>query len=780
MFSDKFIAASADYCTLTDHIAAPLLRKSFQIQKSVSSAHLTVCGLGFYRAFLNGREITKGFMAPYIANPDALLYYDRYDISELLRSGANAVGFLLGNGILNAMGGAVWKLDTAAYRSAPKVAFSLEITYTDGTSEQLEASDQVKVHPSPILFDDQRCGEIYDARGEIPEWNTPEFDDSGWECAIPAVTPKGTPTLCAAEPIVMQKALSPVSVKPARIGDARPATKSPIWYAIPFEEEDRQGYLYDFGENLAGILRLRIRGHKGQRISVQAGEILDREGNLNLSGMRFQPEGMQQRLIYTCSGNGLEQYAPSFTYFGMRYCLVSGITPEQATEDLLTFEVMSSDLKRAGNFSCSDSVINQLMRSSLNADISNFYYFPTDCPQREKNGWTGDAAISAEQLLLWFRPDNSLRVWMDNIRKAQRESGELPGIVPTAGWGFSSKESISYNGPAWDRVITELPYYAWKLRGNTRLIQENTQTICKYLDYLSAMRGPQGLLNIGLWDYVPIRFKQPMVPVIVSDTLIAMDICKKCALLFGAIGNTEAQTRAQELFFQLRTAARTVLLEPDGVTVLGRCQSAQALGIAYGLFDPGERKGAVDTLLAFIRKSGNHLDTGILGERVLFDVLADYGHAELAYHMITRPEYPSFGHWILSEECTSMFESFKTPQEPPCSKNHHWHGHITAWFFKYLAGIRINPHDRDIHEIDISPNFISTLEHAEAHHMLPYGKVSAAWKRTGSNIVLAVTLPEGCYGMLRLPEGWVLPCENYSYAAHTLAPGSTEYLLYPN
>jgi alpha-L-rhamnosidase len=294
------------------------------------------------------------------------------------------------------------------------------------------------------------------------------------------------------------------------------------------------------------------------------------------------------------------------------------------------------------------------------------------------------------------------------------------------------------------------------------------------------MRNRQGLLNLGLWDYVPIRFKQPMVPVIVSDTLVSMDLCQKCVLLFAAVENTEAQAQAQELFSQLRTAARAALLESDGITVVGRCQSAQALGIAYGLFDPGEKKGAVDVLLSYIQKSDNHLDTGILGERVIFDVLADHGYVELAYDMITRPDYPSFGHWILSEDCTSMFESFKTPQEPPCSKNHHWHGHITAWFFKYLAGIRINPHDRDIHEIDISPNFISTLEHAEAHHMLPYGKVSAAWKRTGSNIVLAVTLPEGCYGMLRLPEGWVLPCENYSYTAHTLAPGSTEYLLYPN
>ena len=359
MFSTKFVAASEKYCTLAHHIAAPLLRKSFDVSKSVSSAYLTVCGLGFYRAFINGTEITRGFLSPYISNPDDLLYYNRYDISAYLHDCINIAGFMLGNGHLNAMGGAVWKLDNASYRSAPKIAFSIELNYTDGTTEQIEADSQVKVHPSPILFDDLRCGEIYDARLEVPDWHLPCCNDSNWECAIPAETPRGEPRLCSAEPIVRHKTLLPISVRSSRIGDARPAIKSKIWHAIPFEDADKSGYLYDFGENLSGILRLRISGNEGQRISIQAGELLDPAGNLDLSGMRFQPEGMQQRLIYTCSGKGLEEYAPSFTYFGMRYCLVSGITAAQATEDLLTFEVMSSDIKRIGDFSCSDSIANR-------------------------------------------------------------------------------------------------------------------------------------------------------------------------------------------------------------------------------------------------------------------------------------------------------------------------------------------------------------------------------------------------------------------------------------
>jgi len=161
--------------------------------------------------------------------------------------------------------------------------------------------------------------------------------------------------------------------------------------------------------------------------------------------------------------------------------------------------------------------------------------------------------------------------------------------------------------------------------------------------------------------------------------------------------------------------------------------------------------------------------------------LAENGYTELAYSMITRPEYPSFGHWILEEDCTALFESFKKKSDllgRPGSKNHHWHGHITAWFFKYLAGIRINPYDRDSCEVEIAPSFLPKLDHAEGYHEHPSGRISSAWKREGDHIALTVSIPQACYGMLRLPEGWVLR-EKYSYAARALTAGVTRYLVYP-
>ncbi len=775
MFPKNFIAATEKYGSYYDPVPDPYLRKSFTVAGEVKDSKITICGLGFYKLFINGKEITKGFIAPYLSNPDHIMYYDSYDLKEYLVQGENVLGILLGNGHLNYSGAKVWQFHLASYRSAPKVALELTVDYEDGRKLQFTADESFKTHPSPILFEDFRLGEYYDARCELPGWNLPGFDDGDWKNAIPAVTPKGEAKICTAEPIVLIKKLTPVSVRKGCIG----AIKDNLAYpdSQPLDEADKTGYIYDFGENLAGIVRLKIKGEKGQRLSIQTCEKLDSTGNLDLR-MISAPIGWKHRMIYILRGEGEEEYAASFTFFGMRYCLVSGLTEEQATEDLLTFEVLSSGLQKNGDFYCSDEVINKLQKATYNADISNFYYFPMDCPHREKNGWTGDAAISCEQMLFNLTPENSYRVWLDNMRKAQKESGELPGIVPTSCWGYSD-ESGEWNGPGWDSALIYLPYYTWLYRGRTDLVEDNVDATMKYLAFLKGKRDRQGLLELGLFDYVPIQYKLPLTPLIVSSTLIAMDICEKCDIMFRAIGRVEEAEYASGFRAELRTAARKVLIEADGATVLGRGQGAQAMGIAYGLFEPGEIKAAMDVLLHYIEETGGRMDFGVLASRVIFHVLAQNGYAELAFRMIAGPEYPSYGHWIVYEDATTLFESFKKPNDPDIgSKNHHFWGDISSWFFKHIAGVKINPYARDVNELEISPNFISTLDHAGGYQNVPAGKVEVKWERNKHDIELTVTVPEGCYGFLRLPDGYYIQ-ERFMVSIKRLESGTATYHLQP-
>lgn len=751
MFSKKFIAATKEYSTYEHHVPAPMLRKVVGVDKPIEKATITICGLGFYELYLNGKRLTKGLIAPYVSNPNDILYYDCYDVTATLQSGKNAVGIMLGNGHLNAIGGAVWSYDKAPYRSAPKVALALEISYADGTSETFEADDSFKTAPSEILYDDLRCGEIVDARLKADGWTLPDFDDSAWATAIEAITPTGEARLCEAEPIVVRETLAPVSITKNRITRMpEPRSNLPVMPAV----EPEEGYLYDFGINTAGNIRLRINGEAGQTITLQFGELLAEDGGLDLRAMHFQPHRLNHRITYTCSGNGVEEYAPTFTYQGFRYCLVKGITPEQATKDLLTYEVMSSDLRKNGDFSCSDDVVNRLQAAAVNADLSNFYYYPTDCPHREKNGWTADAALSSEHMLFNLTPEVSFREWLRNIRAAQNPNGAVPCVVPVWGW-----EGWGYDwgaGPSWDSVIVIMPYYTWLYRGDEEIVRENAHAIIRYFEYLTRRADEDELVHFGLGDWVPIgRFADnPKTPLEVTDTLMCMNICHKASTMFRAVGLDFQADVADNLFARLRTAARRHLIEADGATVRGRTQTAQILGIRYGLFEPGEKRAAFDLLLELIRENDNKMDVGCLGIREMFHVLADFGHAELAYKLIVGPEHPSYGHWILHEDATALFEQFLTPEDLPNSKNHHFLGDISSWFVKYLAGIKVNPYERNCNEVEISPVFLPQLDHAEGYIGLPCGQVSVHWERNGDAIRLTVSAPEGCRGLIKMPAGY--------------------------
>lgn len=430
MFSTRFIAATKEYSTLEKRVPAPYLRRTFEVSGAVKAAKLTVCGLGFYELFINGRRLTKGLIAPYVSNPDDILYYDEYDVTAELRAGRNALGLLLGNGMLNCPGGQIWDLQLTRYRSAPKAALALQIETEDGEKICIEADEAFRCAPSPILYDDLRAGEWYDARREIPGWNLPEFDDGDWSPVLPAETPRGECRLCQAEPIVTTHELTPVEVRRGRLRDGDYV--HPGLPVIPMEgvEAEKSGWLYDFGVNAAGLCRLKIKGKPGQKIVLQFAETLDENGEVDLRGMSFLPAALDHRDVYICKGEGEEVYTPSFTYHGFRYCLALGLEDEQATPDLLTYQVMNSDLAVRGDFTSSSETLNRLQQATRVSDLANFYYFPTDCPHREKNGWTADAALSAEHMLLNFAVETSYREWLRNICKAQRDDGALPGIVP--------------------------------------------------------------------------------------------------------------------------------------------------------------------------------------------------------------------------------------------------------------------------------------------------------------------------------------------------------------
>lgn len=756
IFSKKFVSAKQafDYATLQKPVNAPYLRKNFVIDELPEKAEMTITGLGFYKLFINGTDITKGILAPYISNSDQTVYFDNYDIKKYLVKGKNTLGFMLGNGFQNCVGGSIWDLDIGHYRSSPKLAFALELE-CGGVKNVIEADETVVTHDSPITFDDIRCGVHYDANLEICGWNLPDFDDSTWAPAIKAESPRGEYVLCCAEPIKVYKELAPVSIEENVYLDTYYRRNDVISGKETFydsEEDDKSaGYVYDFGENNAGLIKLKIKGEKGQRIILQLFEHHNRvSGKPDFTNLHFFPEGFVQRNIYICKGGEEEIFVPDFTYHGYRYCWVLGITKEQATKDLLTYLVAASSLTQRCDFKCSDDITNKLWEASLRSDLSNFFYFPTDCPHREKNGWTGDASVSAEHMVLKLGVENSYRAWLNSIRNAQSYDGAIPGIVPTGGWGFAWG-----NGPIWDSVAFNLPYYVWQYRGDTTLIEENAILMMRYLDYISKKRDERGLIHIGLGDWCPVgkAAGDYDVPLEFTDSVAVMDSAKKAAKMFFEIGLVNQAEFAEELAYELKESVRKYLIDWNTFTVLGSCQSGQALAIALDVFEPSEKSEAYTRLLEFIELREDHLDTGFYGARYIFHVLSDFGDADLAFRMITRTDYPSYGNWI-ARGATTLWENFFPESADGSSLNHHFWGDISSWFVKAITGIKVNPFGEDENCINVEPNFIEALDNASASYDSTCGKVSVKWERDGSDVKLSVEIPEGIYGNIKLPFGY--------------------------
>ncbi|MBQ3546886.1 MAG: family 78 glycoside hydrolase catalytic domain [Clostridia bacterium] len=716
----NFIAATIEYNTLEKAVAAPYLRKVFNCD-AVTMGKLKIAACGFYELYINGERITKGYLAPYISNTDDYIYYDEYEVE--LQKGENVIAFLLGNGLQNNPGGYIWDFDKAPFRSAPKVAIIM--TYENNGEEVTLLTDETfKTHASPIIADDYRFGESYNANLEIENWNKVGFDDSLWSNAINVKPPKGEIKLCEAEPIIKETEIKPVDII-----------------------KDEDGYIYDFGISHAGVCRLCVDGVKGQEIVLRYTDML-KEGKFQVANVWFvrdyweRDKHIVHKDVYICKGEKNETYTQTFTYHGFRYVKVTGITEEQATKDLLTFVVLHSDLKSRGSFNCSNETVNKLQEITRRSDISNFHYFPTDCPQREKNGWTADAALSAEQMLLNFNPEKSYREWMNNVRKAMSPEGVVPGIVPTANWGYSE-----LNGPAWDSALFYLPYFTYVYRGETAMISESVDAFIKYFKYLESRKEQNGLLDFGLGDWCHVGRHSPEVmpkaPRAVTDSIISMDMANKASLMFEAVGLKEYKNYADKFASDLKAAIRENLINFNTMTVSGDCQSSQAMALYYGVFEADEEAKAFEKLLEFVHEFDDHIDVGVLGGRVIFHVLSRFGYSSLAYKMITRPDYPSYGNWI-KRGATTLWENFDPNFMD--SPNHHFWGDISAWFYKTLAGIVVNPTGKNFNEVIIKPDFIDELDYVNATHIMPQGELAVSWERKDKAIQVTVKLPQGVSG----------------------------------
>lgn len=741
-------------------LPAPHLRKMFSARPGIRRATLFVAGVGYHEVYLNGQRVGDHVLDPAWTRYDRRVLYVTHDVTGLLRAGANAIGAILGNGWFNVHAQDVWGTDRAPWRATPRLLLQLELAYDDGTRERVVSDGSWQAGAGPILFDGIRNGETYDARRERPGFATAGEATDTYRPAIEVPGPTGI--------------LSAQTMPPIRVTETLLASRV---------TEPRAGvFVFDFGQNVAGWARLRLRAAAGTTVTLRYGERLFSDGTLD---DREIGEGVQQGRfqtdVYVAKGapEG-EIWEPRFVYHGFRHVEMSGF-PGRPPPDALEARVVHTDFEIAGAFESSNELLNRIQRAVLRSYRGNYHGYPTDCPSREKQGWTGDGHLAAEVGLLNFEQTAAYAKWALDLRDEQREDGALPAIVPASGnphfyrWG---------NGPAWDSSIALVPYYLYLYRGDRRALIEAGPAIGRYVDYVSsrdywtylgtAMRAaPGGWLG----DWVPVGERTP--PAVTHAGYHYVD-AKIAALAARLGGRADDARRFEAIAGEIKRRFRTQFVDAATGKVAGGTQTAQSCALYQELVDGAEAGLVAARLAENVRGKRDHLDTGILGAKYLLHALTEHGHPELAYRVATRTDYPSWGD-MLERGATTLWEDWRGE----ASLNHVFFGDISTWFYRGLAGINPDPDAPGFAHVVFKPHAVADLDWVRATLRTPRGEIASAWRREGGVLTLTVAVPVGSRGTVHVPaaagsrvdaDGGVLLREEAGRRVYAIESGSYTFV----
>lgn len=712
---------------------APLLRKSISLEeKNIKNARLYVSGVGYYEFFINGAHVSDRKLEPGYTHFDKRVLYSTYDVTSMLQHGENVLAAELGNGWLNIQSLSVWEFEKARWRMRPRMIAELRITYNDGTVQTIPTDRTWKTNSGACSFNNLYSGEVYDARLVHKGWTIPGFDDKKWMPAIEVEAPAKILTSQQMPPIRVVREVKPVSMR----------------------KIDDYTYIYDMGENMTGVCRLQVQGPTGTCVTLAHGELIHDDGTLNQGNIEIyfkrKKNGLPQHVdpferiqtdTYFLSGNGMETYEPRFTYHGFRYVEVASTRPLTLTQESLTGLCMHTDVEPVGNFACSNEILNKLVEASCNSYLGNLFSIPTDCPQREKNGWTADGYVGMDYGLLFYDGITVYEKWMNDFIDNQRERGDLSGIIPSSGWGYAD-----WIGPVWDAALFIIPNNLYKYYGDTRAIEKMWDTCVRYLQYLET-REKDGKLTYGIGDWVFYKAKTDTHFTSTAFYWLDNVLMAKFADLTGHDG-TKYRAKADNL----KELINNEWFDAEKKMYANGTQAAQSVGLALGLVPEEHAQAVADNLVRMIRDNGHQLDFGMLGSKFVPAMLVKYGYADDAYKMIIRPEAPSWANWI-HRGLTTLPETWVLDKDfKDASLNHAFLGDISAWMMNSLAGINPNPKKPGFAGIIIRPQFINGISWAKGEYRSVRGLIRSEWKREGNQIELNIIIPANTEAELQLRD----------------------------
>ena len=699
------------------------LRKTFMIKSPVKSATLYVTALGLYELHLNGQRVGDHVLAPEWTDYRKRICYQAYDVTAQLHDGDNALAGLIANGWYS---GHIGNGGFRVWGQKPALLAQLEITYTDGTVQRFVTDGSWKVHASPLLATDFMLGETYDARAELKGWDQPRLDETDWSPATVRniVTPELSGQI--AEPVRQTAEIKPISLSEPAPGH----------------------WTFDLGQNLVGVVRLKVSAPAGTVITLRHAEMLKPDGTLYTTNLRGAPSVDH----YTCKGGGPETWQPTFTFHGFRYVELTGLT-EKPPLDAVMGIVLGSDTARDGQFTCSDPRINQLQANIQWGQRGNFLSIPTDCPQRdERMGWTGDAEVFVRTATKNANVAAFFNKWLIDLQDAQSPDGIFTDVAP-------SPASQRAGTPAWADAGVICPWTIYWTYDDKRLLEQQLPQMIKWVEWCrthstNLIRDKDRGGDYG--DWLAIGANTPKDLIGTAYFAHSADIVAKSARI---LGKDDLAAKYDQLFADIKAAFNKRYVAADG-RIKGNTQCCYALALKFELLSPEFRPIAAQFLEDDIKAKGFHLSTGFVGVGYLLPVLTDAGKDDVAYKLLRQDTFPS---WLFSVKhgATTIWERWDgwTPekgfQDPGMNSfNHYSLGSCGEWLFEYAAGIAPDfAHPGYKHTI-IRPHPGGGLTFAQASIGTVHGRISSGWKRDGQALTVHVVIPANTTATVYIPAAF--------------------------
>lgn len=710
-------------------LSARYFRKEFVAPKAIKNATAYLIGLGLYEFYINGKKIGDQVLAPVPTDYQKGFKYNTFNITSYLKEGKNAIGTILGNGRFYTMRQDYkpYKIKTFGY---PKMLLNVDIEYADGTKETIITDDSWKVTAEgPILTNNEYDGEEYDARKEMPGWNNPGFNDQTWLKAQYVQEAGGMPEAQMNENMKVMGTVQPVSIKPLKPGV----------------------FIMDMGQNMAGWIKFKVKGQRGQKVTLRFAESLQADGTLFDANLR-------DAIVtdaYTLKGGAIESWEPSFVYHGFRYVEIKGYP---GTPVLENFEgkVVYDDVKTTGKFNTSNETINQIYKNAYWGIKGNYKGMPVDCPQRnERQPWLGDRTTGAYGESFIFDNGRLYAKWLDDIQQAQRADGSIPDVAPSF-WRYYS-DNVTWPGTY--LFIADMLYTQF---ADQQPIRKHYPSMKKWMEYMQVRYMTDGLVTkdkYGDWCVPPeskelIHSKDPARQT--DGILIASATYYKLLLMMENFANMlhqpEDAKNYRALADQIKTAFNAKFFNPESSSYSNNTVTANLLPLSHGMVPEGAEdavfKNIVDKTLL---DNKGHISTGVIGTQYLMRGFSNYGRPDISYQLATNRSYPSWG-YMVEHDATTIWELWNGNTASPKmnSQNHVMLlGDLLVWYYENLAGIKSAA--PGFKQIVMKPEIIEGLNHVNASYQSIYGLIKSNWTKTAGQFIWNISIPPNTSAIVHLP-----------------------------